>query len=292
MEILNGIKKKLRSDKNLSELIKGSSTAFIIKIFGIITSYLFTFIVTRLFNAEILGTFTLFLVTLQIASTISRFGTDTALLKFTAEYIGKKDSQTLKTIYKKILKLSITTTLITSITLYLLSPIIAVKLFNKPFLTDLFKIASLALIPMTLLFIHTEGIRGLKKIKEYMLLQQAGVYGLATILLIILLSIYKSNKLPVVSYTISLSIISLISILLWIKYIKFTSKKTNHSTTQPIINYSSILTVSIPMLLSTSLGFIMGWTDTIMLGIFKTTEEVGIYNIVLKLSIVTGIPLI
>jgi len=45
------------------------------------------------------------------------------------------------------------------------------------------------------------------------------------------------------------------------------------------------------MLLSSSLALIMGLTDTIMLGMFRTEEEVGIYNIALKLSMITSITL-
>ena len=45
------------------------------------------------------------------------------------------------------------------------------------------------------------------------------------------------------------------------------------------------------MLLISSLALIMKWTDTIMLGIFTTEKDVGIYNVAVKISTLTAITL-
>ena len=42
------------------------------------------------------------------------------------------------------------------------------------------------------------------------------------------------------------------------------------------------------MLMSSSLIMIMGWTDTIILGIFRTEQEVGIYSVALRIAAITG----
>ena len=45
------------------------------------------------------------------------------------------------------------------------------------------------------------------------------------------------------------------------------------------------------MMLSSSVLLLMAWSDTIMLGIFKTEVDVGVYNVALKLAMSTGIVL-
>jgi O-antigen/teichoic acid export membrane protein len=49
---------------------------------------------------------------------------------------------------------------------------------------------------------------------------------------------------------------------------------------------------SMPMMLTGSMFFILGWTDNIILGIFRTSEEVGMYDAAFKLSTLSAIVLL
>jgi O-antigen/teichoic acid export membrane protein len=289
--MINKLKQKIQSDKHFAELLKGSSIAFVLRVVGIIAGYIFTLLITRGYGAEAMGIFTLSFILLQIFSVIGRLGMDTALLRFTAEYSFQGKLEIVKDIYKKVIKLVLPFSIILSITVFFLSGYIAEFIFKKPHLEPYFKIASIGIVPFVLLFIHTESLRGLKKIKEYMLLQQAGIFILASILLgfitllINKLSIKQIDQIPILIYISSVFIISIIAFFLW--------KKQLISKLTPIksLSYIAILSVSIPMLFSSSLALIMGWTDVIMLGIFRTDKEVGIYNVALKLSMITSITL-
>ncbi len=327
---------KLKNDTHLAELIKGSGIAFILKIIGFGFGYIFTLLVTRTLGAKAWGIFALCMVVLQISSVIGRLGMDTALLRFTAEFIGKNDFLGLKYIYKKMINLVIPFSIILSILVFYLSPIISNKVFHKPYLTCYFRVISCAIFPSVLLWIHSEGIRGFKKIKEYMLLQQSGIFILATILFGILLltnyhltsTNYKlilinnkltitnnqlTNFIPLFCYVISIIILSIIAFFLYKKYLiqnlkfkiqnfkepQLTNNKltitnnqlTNLNLKSKIYNCREILSVSIPMFLSSSMGLIMVWTDTIMLGRFRSGQEVGIYNVALRLSMITSLSL-
>ena len=43
------------------------------------------------------------------------------------------------------------------------------------------------------------------------------------------------------------------------------------------------------MMISSSILLLLAWVDTIMIGIFKTEGDVGIYNVALKLVMITGL---
>ena len=45
------------------------------------------------------------------------------------------------------------------------------------------------------------------------------------------------------------------------------------------------------MLISTSMFYIIQWTDTIILSYFESVENIGVYNIALKISMSTSIML-
>ena len=296
------LQSKIANDKHFAELVKGSGIAFVLRIVGIIAGYGFTLLVTRTLGAEAWGIFALSLVVLQIASVIGRLGMDTALLRFTAEYVAKGEIGTLKDIYKKALTLVVPFSILVAISVYFLSPILANKVFHKPYLTNYFRIVSFIIVPFVLLWIHSESIRGLKKIKEYMLLQQTGIFTIAVILFLIGLSFLKSHFLPPISYSISIFVLATISIYLWRKYLlhllspsaisdSFTIHCSPLTTHRSPFTYQSLLTVSLPMLLSSSLALIMGWTDTIILGMFRSAQEVGVYNVALRVSMITSITL-
>ncbi len=302
--MINKLKNKINSDIHLKELLKGSSIAFVLRILGIIAGYIFTLLITRGYGAEAMGVFALSFTLLQISSVIGRLGMDTALLRFVAEYSSQGKWDIVKDIYKKAVKLVLPFSIFVSILVFFLSPYIAEFVFKKPHLEPYFKIAAIGIVPFVLLFIHTESLRGLKKIKEYMLLQQAGIFILASILLgFITLLINQStiklltnyiNQIPISNYIFSVFIISLIAFIIWKKQLnnhQLTITNYKLTSTNSSLSYSTILSVSIPMLFSSSLALIMGWTDTIMLGMFRTEEEVGIYNVALRVSMITSITL-
>ena len=283
------IRSKITNDKHFAELIKGSGVAFILRIVGIAAGYLFTLLVTRNLGAKAWGIFSLSLVVLQIASVIGRLGMDTALLRFTAEYTARGDVNTLKEIYKKALTLVIPFSILVAILVYFLTPVLADKIFHKTYLVNYFRVVSFIIVPFVLLWIHAESIRGLKRIKEYMFLQHLGIFLIAVTLFLIGISFVKSNFLPIFSYSISVFILAIVSVYLWHKYL--TNLIKTKTSIFSMISYQHLLSISIPMLLSNSLILILGWIDTIMISMFRSVQEVGIYNVALRLSMITSITL-
>jgi len=297
MSFLEEIKQKLNKDIHLKEFLRGSFNAFILRVLGIAVGYIFILIITRYYGSKAMGIYAIFTTILQIVSTIGKFGMDTAILKLVAEYSIKDKWDIVIEIYRKIIKLVLPFSLILSILIFFLSPYIAQHIFNKPDLYKCFQIASIGIIPLVLIHIHVEGIRGLKKIKEYMFLHSIGILMLASFILGLITVLLRTNfidlkninYIPLFVYIFSLFIICLMSYFIWIKSLP---KKFNLGNKAEKFSYSSILDIAIPMFFSGSLALIIGWTDTIMLGIFRTEEEVGIYNVVLRLSILTSIVLV
>ncbi len=295
INVLGKIGSKFLEDRHFAELVKGFGTAFILRITGIVEGYLFTLLVTKTLGAKSWGTFALSLAVLQIATVIGRLGIDTALLKFTAEYVAKGEIDNLRTVYKKSLFLVLLFSTFVAILVYSLSPVLATEIFHERNLTNHFRTISFAVVPAVLLWLHSGCIRGLKKIKQYMLLQQTGIFGVVIVLFTLCLKISKAPTLPVITYSVAIFILSIISIYLWRKYllaffIRLNYSQSNQSTAYAA-RYSKILSISVPMLLSNSLFLIMGWIDTLMLGVFGNTQEVGVYNVALRLSMITSMTL-
>lgn len=140
---------------------------------------------------------------------------------------------------------------------------------------------------MSVKFINQESLRGLRKIKEYTFFQNVSVYLFSALFLACFMFFTREKYVPVVSLLASVFFVAIFSLCKWIKCSKFTTTITVNT-----IKINNILAVSLPMLLSNSIYFIMQWTDTIMLGMLRTVNEVGVYNVTLKVAPITSISLL
>ena len=267
-----------------SELISGSSVAFSYKILGILASYIFTFLVTRNFGAEAMGVYSLSFTVLLLTVVVGRFGLDTALLRFISGYHahGRKDQ--IKEVYVKSLSILVPLCLFLSFLLYYYSPLISEKIFHKGYLSPYFRIISFAVLPMTLRFINSESLRALKKIAAYSFIQNTAIFLLGSLILALLIPFFKGIHIPVLAITISIFVASGLSIYIWLTVSGINNVHASMST-----RHSEMLSVAFPMLLSGSMLLIMHWTDTVMLGMFRSVREVGIYNIALKVAALSNI---
>jgi len=285
--MINKIKTKLSEDIHLKELIQGSLTFFILRIVGMIIGYAFTLIVTRNLGASAWGIFALCLTVLQIISVIGKLGLDTALLKFIAQYNAQRKIKMAKYIYFKSIIIIVSLSFLLSISFYYLSSLLAERVFGKPHLASYFKLISFTLIPFVLLSINSESLRAFKKIKEYTTLQNILPFLCTFIFFSIFFYILdiKNIKVAIIAYILGISISFFISFLLLNK--EFSNKNGELEK----ISLRQILSVSFPMFLSSSLFMVMSWTDTIMLGMWRPEEEVGIYNVAVRLSMITSFTL-
>ncbi len=282
------VKKKLKRNKHFVEILKGSGTAFSVNVLTKIVGYAFTLIVTRKLGAEAWGFYALSFVIIQLASMFGRFGVDVALLRFVAEYRAKKQLPVLKDIYKKSMNIVVPLSLFVAISVFLLSPFLSNNIFNKPFLANYLRVASFIIVPFVIYTVHLQIIRGLKKIKEFMVLQ-LGTNVLSICLFLAGILILNSFFLPILAYGIAVLIMAVVSVFLWKRYFVRLIQEISLDSFTRFISYREILSVAIPLLLSSSLILIMSSTDTIMLGVFRTVKEIAIYNVALKLSMLTSI---
>lgn len=282
--------KKLKSKFSFSDLAKNSSMSFGLRIIGLVLGYIFTLMLSNYFGAESVGFYALAFVFLQMVSMIARLGMDMALVKFIAEYKEKKQNFFIKQLYFMVLKLIFPITILLSIVAFTLSPYIAKYLFNKEQLGFYFQLASLGILPYTFIFIHSESLRGLHKIKEYMFLQNISttLFALMVVGMAILYSI-KALVVPVVALIVGIYVTFIFSVWLWKKHLSILLQGMKYSLSNEnyALTYKKLFSIAVPMTLTSYLAIVMGSTDTVMLGMYATEKDVGIYSVVLKLTAMT-----
>jgi O-antigen/teichoic acid export membrane protein len=279
--MIDKLKSKLSQDLHLSELIKGSTVSFFYKLIGMFFGYIFSIIVARWYGADTMGMYALSLTVLNIFVTIGVFGFDNALVKFITEYRTQKRKELVKEVYKKSLYFSLIVSLSLSLFLYFNAGNFAVLLFKNIELTPYFKIAAIGILPFSIIKLNSAVFRGHKDIKFFSFFQSVSILFIAILILTILHLIDEDKKYTILSHIIAI----IVSFILSIYYIDKKYSMQLLSKNSSLLKFKEIVKVSFPMLLTSSMVLMIGWSDTLMLGYFQTTNEVGIYSVVYKISL-------
>ena len=284
--MIRKIRSKINDNIQLKELVSSSTVFLLLRIFGIGCGYLFTLMITRNCGASAMGIFTLSFILLQMASVVGRFGLDTALLRFVSELASKGLQNDARAVYMKSFLFALCLSVLLSFSVYIFAPWVSVSVFNKACLRKAFELVSLAVAPLALLYLNFETLRGLKKIREYAFLQNTSTFLIASVLLAFFLDANNNNLFPVKVFVIAVYFTFGLSMFQISKSLGFTFSFLNGAP-----RLSPVLKVAFPMLISSSLMLFMGWTDSIMIGIYMDEQYVGIYSVALKVAATAGITL-
>jgi len=268
-------------NNNKNEIYKGTLTAFLTKGISIGAGYLFSFLIAMYYGAKGMGIYSVSHTLILIFSIVSVLGFDAASIRFVSENSSISRS---RSIYLKILKIVVPLGLLMSTILFFSSSFLS-RLFNEGDLLNAIKYISLGILPLSLLHINSESLRGMKNVRLYSILRFALIPLLGSAILFIM-NLYQSYNftMPVISYVIAIYITCFVSLFFWLKRIDI----FNHNI-ESTISLRYLLNISLPMLLTTSMFYIIQWTDTIILGYYDTAHNIGIYNIALKMSMASSI---
>lgn len=270
------------TDKHMNEVAKGTLLAFGLKVIGAGLAFIFNVIIARLLGAEGAGLFFLALSVTAIGSVIGRIGLDNTLLRFIATHMAKGEISQVKGVYL----LGMTMAIIASGTLALLgfwlSPWIAIEIFDKPTLVGPLKWMSLAILPFAILNLQAESLKGLKRIRDALLVQSIGV-PLVGILLIFPLTTLGGVEGSIWAYLTATILVTLLGLSFWLK-------NTMKLEGEPMLYSLKTLLISCKPLFVTALmnRALLPWTPLIFLGIWADNQEVGIFGAVSRLAMLVS----
>lgn len=251
---------------------------------GVIVNFLFALVAGNYCGSEIWGRYSLCLTVLNISGVFSRIGLDFLSVRLSAEAYPAHPGK-IKDIFIKSSSLIFLSSSIASFTLFLFSNNIADLFFHNPGLSHPLRLISLAILPLNFLLLNSEILKGIKKPLGASFFQNAIVLLIALPVLIVALNYWKTDAVTE-TYVIAITLSAIISFSMWIKVIPFYSINRDRW-----FGYRSLLKQGLPLMLSNSLINLMIWTDTLMLGVFRSEAEVGIYNVAFRISMLMIIPL-
>jgi len=289
--MINKIKQKYKNqlmDKDFSEILKGSFISFFAKAISVILGVLFSFLITHHYGAFEMGVYSLINSFFSIALIFSMMGFQTAIVRLIPEHIVKYSKKSAFSLFSQVVRIIIFLSLVISIISYLSSSVIANNFFKKEYLAPLLALASYFVIFQALGMLNKNSIRALKKIKTLGLLDVLNAIFKIIFLLLATYLFYSENN-PV--YTIFAAHIFLFIISSIILYFVFHKEGNDKELIHKESN-KGIVTIAFPMFLTSFMTVIISQTDIIMLGLFNSINDVGIYSIAIKVATLTSFVLV
>jgi len=270
--------KLLREDPHMREVARGTLLAFVLKLGGSGLAFAFNVAVARLMGAEGAGLYFLALAVTTIGSVIGRVGLDNALLRFVASRAVHEDWAGVKGVYALGVRMAIAVSAAITLVIFLSAPWMASALFKKPELAEPLRWMSLSILPFALLNLQANSLKGLKRIRDAMLVQGVGVPLVGLALIVPFAGLFGAVGVSV-TYFLSTVVIAVLGAWAWRKAIAENAHVTGAFPAKELWESCR------PLFMVSFLNLaVLPWMPLFLLGIWATSEEVGIFGAALRVA--------
>lgn len=282
-EDCSGIKRQ--KEDNLAVGAKGGVIAFILQVTTMGLGFLNQIVLARILGAGGTGEVLLALSVVNISALIAAFGMQSAMVRFVPIYVEKGDNARLKGTIYFVLKFCLLLSLIFVSLILLLSRVISVNIFHSEGLLRLLPVVAVV-VPVYVLNDVTGGI--LKGYKDTFraLLPHTVISPFFKLMIFLLLSLKGASPLYAIAAFISGELLAALFSL------KFLFKKMGRD--KPAYDrgeYNKIFDIASTLIFTSISVFLFSHADLWIVGIFASTEAVGIYGVVSRLVILIAFSL-
>ena len=271
-------------NQSLQKIAKGTGIIFTGTIIGMLLGFVSRVIIVRYTTQSEYGIFSLALVLMSIFAMISTLGLQSGIPRQIAFFRGKKDSEKVSGIVISSIQIALVASIFFSFFFFFVSDTISVKAFHSPELSTPLKIFAVAIPFSVLIVIFTSIFQGFDRVEPNVYFQNI----LRNVLLLPLLGIvilFGLSFLSVIyAYLASIALTCIAFAVYAAKKLPISVKGEKKVSINTDSVNKELLFFSLPLLAVSILGMIMHWTDTLMLGYFKTPDVVGLYNGALPLA--------
>jgi O-antigen/teichoic acid export membrane protein len=281
------LKKEVNHQGDLSKLAKNAGISGIGEIIFNILAYTTNIVMTRTVGPSIYGVFSLANNITNITQIISTSGPGHGLLRFVAFYKGKKDFSRLKGAIIFGTKITFILSVFFAICIFYLSDIIAVRIFHNAEVGKAIKILMISLPFLTLGTIWLESIQSFQVIK-YCVVTKKIFQPISRLVIMITLFLVGFKLVGILIASIISAVVGFFFALYYLLKISAIHKRFP----KPIYEKREITSFSLPISFIQFLSIATLYTDSLMLGYFKTSFEVGVYAAVTKVALLIELPLV
>jgi len=262
---------------SLQKIIRETGIIFVGMIIGMFLGFIGRIVLIRITSPDEFGIYSLALVLSSVFVTISILGLRDGTARCIAFFRGKDDLQSARNVVRSSLLIVSISGVIFSIILFFTSEIISKNIFHNANLILPLQIVTLGIPFLLFIDIFASIFRGYGSGAPKVFFQDilTNVLFLCFLILIVILNFsFLSIFYAYIASTIIICIVFMLFTIRKISFFDRSIKLEKHSNR--VTRY--LLFFSMPLLSISILNNVMHWTDTLMLGYFKTSSVIGIYN--------------
>lgn len=267
-----------RVSKDLSLIANSSLLVLGGALFSKFLSYFYRVIIARSYGPEEYGLFTLATTVIGIATAIALFGTAETTIRFLSFYIGKKDMERAKYVFKYILLVSVSLSIILGFLLFFNAESVSYSLLKDTSLANYIKLFSIGMVFTVATRPYLGALRAFEHIGWYSLIFNV-IQNIVKVLGIgILILIGYSSESVMISYFASIVATFFLTMIVVNYKIKKIVERIDKIPADFTLIKKELFSFSWPLLFYGVANLSFYWIDSLSLGYFKDATIVGLYN--------------
>jgi O-antigen/teichoic acid export membrane protein len=273
------------------QILRGTGIVLTFTLVGLLLSFFCKLLIARFGTEAQYGTFSLALALLTIVGSIATLGLVTGLSRNIAVAVAREDNSIIREyVFASIVIVTVASLLVATM-LFLFSGFISGTIFHDDQLRLPLQILAVALPFFAGLNLGIAILQGFKRVSGRAIFQYLVLYSL--FIFILVCAYYAKISFVGVFYAyLTALVITVLLLALYAKRAlgiswKITLRGQRLFTPAAI----ELFKFSLPLLLFELLIMFGTWIDTLMLGVFKSSGDVGLYNVALPLSLLITVPI-
>lgn len=269
-------------DHSLKKVVKGTVVALIGSVVGLFLVFLSRVLMARYLTVSEYGIFSLSYVMLSMLAIVSLLGLSGGITRQVAFYRKRKDEARIRALIRSSIAIVVVSSLVVGSLLFILSDTISTTFFQSQDLGHCLKVFSFGLPVLTLLFLLVSVYQGFDRVdvKVYFLDLMRNLLFVLALLVVIIFGLPFDFVLYGFVLSLGLSFFGILILTLKKPPVEGLGKTAQFSDSVS----KDLLFFSLPLLGSALFSLIMSWTDTLAIGFYMTSDDVGIYNAALPIA--------
>ncbi|MDD5312467.1 MAG: flippase [Dehalococcoidia bacterium] len=256
---------------------------------GLVLQFFARLIIARYGLEANYGIFSLALVVLNFAMVLSCLGLQDGSTRYIAFHRGKSAEREIGKTIASTFQISIITSIIAGLLLFVLADIIAINIFHSAELSPVLRIFAIGLPFLTMINIMAAVFRGFNKMEPQALFQSIMLNASFLVLLIGMVMLNMVFQFFFYAYLAAITLT--FSFLLIYTLIKLPGLAVFKINMFDIDALKNLIVFSLPISVTAIVSILIFNADTMILGHFKSPDVVGLYNAAYPLAYFITVPL-
>ena len=258
-------------DGSLKKVAKGAGIGFFGTFIGLALGYVSRMIIARFLGPYDYGLVSLGVAVLSFASMLSLLGLPRGVVRFVSFYRERGDLGRVKGTVVSSVKVATISSVLISAVIFVKSDWISIHVFHDPNVAVILKIFALGIPPLSLSNLLLSATIGFEVMNYRVYVNDIFQNAFRVLCITVLIALGYGAIGASLGWVLAIIPMPILALHFLKRLMPFDSVET-------ISVSRELLEFSIPLIFAGFAGLILSWTDTLMLGYFCTTKDVGIYN--------------